>query len=584
MWVAAVLILSAQGRVALAVTQDHSLTYSSTAGMFEDMYDYFKYSPAYLPSFQKNAFWGQFSNLEDAGDQQINNNSNGSQYYLLGGQMDLMGAGRAGFLLDWNGASTPQNNVTDFTGASATGASEHTSVAYTSSDGYTIDGRSEKYGRAKRIDNQADYDVYAAYGLGNIAGFDLGAAVRGTWWDENPTYDPFLMTSANSAGYTFDGSAYARTYNTVTGALTSTYDRSQTGSLDYSSSNWQVILGGRSKNLLPNLDLVANIAPIFSSISNKLTADYSENYDFQPSGPVSTISNTTHISGAEVHATGLSNGYYTDMAPAAGVGVLVNARGDYTLTPSITLTGEAGFQTQPMTISDSDKQDYASDHKVQTQTGTSLLVYDDATTYSDKYTGTISDSFTYAKVRAQLASGKNWKLGAGLNYSYRYYKIDRKEQYTNQEVITQSGQANPHDNYVSTTNQLGGAVDEVWEYDDATIELPLGLVFNVLNNLPIRLGVIHSIDYQVTTNTFNMTAQNNISNTTVRGDGTVTSSVQSSNRADEDNVSSYSITHTNTFYYGASWSPYANVQIDFTGFATDVLALTNYRLSFSLYF
>lgn len=64
--------------------QDQSFTYTSTAGMFEDMYDFFKYSPAYLPSFKKNSFWGQLSNLESQYDY-LYVDSPDDDYYLLGG-------------------------------------------------------------------------------------------------------------------------------------------------------------------------------------------------------------------------------------------------------------------------------------------------------------------------------------------------------------------------------------------------------------------------------------------------------------------------------------------------------------------
>jgi len=584
---ALLLVTGSLTTTAFAITQDHSFTYTSTAGMFEDTYDFFKASPAYLPSFQKNVFWGQLSNLENSSDYQINNGSNGSNYYLLGGQMDLMGAGRGGFMLDWHG-TTSSNSVTDFTGNNGSGLSEHTNVAYTTSDGFTIDGRSEKYGRAKQVDNQADYDVYAAYGLGNIAGFDFGAAVRGSWWDSNPTYDPFSGAGTNDLGYTFDGSAYARTYNVVTGALTNTYDRSQTGSLDYSSSNWRVILGGRAKNLLPNLDLVVNIAPIMNTITNKFTADYSENYDFQPGGPLSTQSTTAHSSGAEINATadyGLTNGHTVPMYPGSGVGVLANVRGDYTLTPSVTLTGEAGFSTQPMTISDDAKLDYNIDYSTRAQTGTSLLAWDNAYSKSDKFSGTVSNSLTYVKLRSQLASGKNWKLGAGINYAYSFYKNDVKEKYSGQRVYTQSGDATLHNNYVETVTDEGFKAEDVTEYDDSIVELPLGLVFNFLDTLPVRFGVIHTIDYSVTTKTHNVSARTPSTNTTVYADGVVNSQVSDTTQnSDESNTSTYGITHSNTFFYGASWWPYNNVQIDFTGFATNVLALTNYKLSFNLYF
>ncbi|NTV53464.1 MAG: hypothetical protein HGA76_10700, partial [Candidatus Firestonebacteria bacterium] len=588
---ALLLVTGSLGTTAFAITMDHSFTYTSTAGMFEDMYDFFKYSPAYIPSFQKNVFWGQFSNLENVSDYQINNyttnaGSYNSNYYLLGGQMDLMGAGRGGLMLDWNGRSQSQS-VTDFNGNPGTGFQESTVVNYTTSDGHTIDGKSETYGRAKQINNQAGYDVYAAYGLGGIAGIDLGAAVRGTNWDANPTYDPFWGGSSASVGYTFDGAARVRTYNLLSGATTSTFDRTQTGSLDYANTNWRLILAGRAKNLVPYLDLVANLGPIINSNTNKIKADRADSYDYQPGGPTSTKSLTENITGAEVFATadyGFTGGNSVPMLPGSGLGVLANVRGDYSLTPSITLIGEAGMITQPMTLSSDAKLDYAYNYNTKNQAGSNLLGYDDTYNEHYKYSGTIANGQTYAKLRSQLASGKNWKLGAGLNYTYSYYKSDLKKTYNAQEVYTSSGNPVPGNNYVQTVNYQGYEEKDIYEMVDSTVELPLGLVFNFLDNLPVRFGVKHAISYTATSNSTEVTSRTPQNSNTVYGDGATANSVSGTSTTDGDNESVYNITHRNSFFYGASWWRYSNVQIDFTGFAGNVLALTNYQLSFNLYF
>ena len=86
-------ILSGTITTACFAHQDNSFTFTSTAGMFEDVYDLFKASPAYLPSFERSTLWGQLSNLQNQNDLMFMDptwTSVSNNYYLLVGQLNIL--------------------------------------------------------------------------------------------------------------------------------------------------------------------------------------------------------------------------------------------------------------------------------------------------------------------------------------------------------------------------------------------------------------------------------------------------------------------------------------------------------------
>jgi hypothetical protein len=580
--------------VSMANTQTRSFTSTSTAGMFEDMYDYFRLNPAYLPSFKKNSFWGQLSNLENSADKQFTNGISGSSYYLLGGQIDALGLGRTGLMFDWYGAtaSQPTRDYNYGTSSANNGFQESTVVGYLSSSGSgVIDTKTESYSHTKRVYNYSQNDVYLPYGLGGILGMDLGLALRGYWWSVNPTYDPYAGTAYGSptgetVGYTFDENTYVRQYNLLSNALVNEFTRTSTGSLDYGYGNWSLTLGGRSKDLMQNLDLLVSVAPVLVVQGNKLKAERVDRYDYQPGNP-SLVSNetiTNRLEGCEPNAniSGTTSTLYPITYPGSGFGVQAGARAEYLYTPSINLIGTVNFSVLPLTLADAKQDTTFLDVKNQTLGGL-LRVTDANNVTNDKYEGKTNSGSLYTQLRSQFLA-KGWKLGLGVNYINSWSTSDISQTQTYNGVTRVSGTGNPSTDYTATTTS-GFISKKKTETYTTEIDLPIGVVFNLLETLPLRFGAQHAIVYSVSNASTEITSRTPTVTQTNYADGSSSSSAPViGTNTDETSSSSISVTHTNYFYYGMSWWPYKDVQIDFTGFANTVLTLSNYYLSFNFYF
>jgi hypothetical protein len=188
----------------------------------------------------------------------------------------------------------------------------------------------------------------------------------------------------------------------------------------------------------------------------------------------------------------------------------------------------------------------------------------------------------YGSLRLQYLA-KGWKLGLGLNAiaSATYNEVTTKYELNN--VTTVSGTPAPATDSVATRNYGYTSLAKT-DNITSTIELPIGLVLNMLENLPIRFGMKHSIIHTQTSSRTEVTARTPDTTRTVYGDGHITNSVPAAvTGTDERNISNYSVSHSNSWYYGLSWLPYKDVQIDVTGFYYP-MSLANYQLSFNLYF
>lgn len=550
--------------------QDQSFTYTSTAGMFEDMYDFFKYSPAYLPSFKKNSFWGQLSNLESQYDY-LYADSPDDDYYLLGGQMDL-GVGRLGVMFDWDGYQSGQG-ATNYNGYSSTGFVESTQVDYRISSGSTvIDSKTEAYSHVKRNSDSLSNDVYIPFGIGGVAGLDLGAAVRGEWWANGYTYDPWVGSYGN-VGYTFDEDTYVRNYNLLTGNMTDEFTRKMSGNFGYSSENWRLILGARTnKSLISSLDLVLNLAPIFAFNNNKYKAEKNDFWNFD-TATLSTRRTDTTYEGINTNV-----GMYV----SSGIGVEANLRAEFQMTSAVNLIGEGGIEIVPQTLGDNKRDDRIQD--VQTQgIGGLTWVRDQNDFTHSKYFGTTGDGNAYAKIRAQMQA-QGWKLALGLNYTNNWQNREITTVQEVNNVLQVSGTGSTATDYTQTVTSAYEYKDK-YDYLNTYVELPIGLVLNLIENLPIRFGAIHTIQFASETGTREVTSRTPATTVTNYADGSSTTMITApGNNQDERNYSNYWNDHWNNFYYGVSWWPYKDMQIDITGFGQDILVLNNYRLSFNFYF
>ncbi len=566
-------ILSGTLTAACFAHQDNSFTFTSTAGMFEDVYDLFKASPAYLPSFERSTLWGQLSNLQNQNDLMFMDptwTSVSNNYYLLGGQLNILGLGRGGGMVDWFGASVPQA-VTDYNGNTASGRAESTEVASRDLDSDGIyDFREEIYGKIEKIDHNYSTDIYVAFGMGGLFGMDLGAGVRADWDSHQPSYNPCDTANpffSSLTNHSFNEEAWERQYDlTNNNAELYRWDRMGTGSLNYGTATWRLILAGRSKSLMPNLDLVVNAGPVLRIATNEYEYEYTEDQDSAPSDPATGNNKSFTESGMEAG---------TDVYPGSGIGFLANARADYTLAENLLLTAQLGYTLIPYSISDA---------KLERNTWElNRAMQRDEQTTGENYTyeGDVGYSLAEVKLRAQYTA-QGWKLGMGINASTSSdtREVTTKYEYSKTDIDSNTG--DPSTDYTQTITDGRESITKSTDITD-TLELPVGLVLNIVNKLPIRFGAKHIIKRKSETDTYEVTSRTPRTTHTVYGDGVVDNTVADISEYSHWTGSSLTVTHQNVFYYGLTWWPFEDLQIDVANFAYTAF-LYEYNVSITFHF
>lgn len=542
--------------------------------MFEDMYDYFKASPAYMPSFEKSAFWGQLSNLINHGDQIFDNDA--SDAYLVGGQTPV-GPGRLGLMLDWYSNEDPRYNQI-YNGYGHYGFGEGTYEQYLDRDNDEIlDARRETYGCSDYTDKEASMDVYAAYALGGFMGFDLGAGVRGVWSAENPTYwDSPLFGYKDS----FVLNSYNRQYDLATGRLLYDWSEQSSGSYTDGSGIWALILGARSKSLLPGLDLVANLAPVLYSWNNKVDWNYTSFTNYDPAN-VDDYSITRSYQG-------IDDDFGADH-PLTGssLGVYANVRGDYALTPGVLLTAELGGLTIGWNPKDEKAESTAS-----TIRRTNALIGGvptvQTTTSDEVNTTTLEEKggigAAYLNLRAQFPAN-GWRLGLGLNTSVAGSNNEVMKTYSSNETV----RWNPNDGTPAsggtTVTTYSEQVKHTYDGIANVLELPVGIIVDLLSNLQLQLGAKHTIEVSSLTEKTNLVSQSMETAVYTADNGYSFTNIDPPSGFVDTNETEYSVEQYTSLYYGVTWRPYEQVQIDFAGFGDDnLLDLDNWRLSVNIYF
>ncbi|MCK5219244.1 hypothetical protein KAR10_06975, partial [bacterium] len=454
------------------------------------------------------------------------------------------------------------------------GFGDSTEVEYRDVDDDGIyDLKAERYGRIEGIDHSYTNDIYLAFGMRGLYGFDLGGVVRADWESHRPTFNPH-------SGDSFDLEAWEREYAIISNNEIFRFDQTQTGSLDYGISTWRILGAARSKSLMPNLEVVANIGPIIQFGYNEYEYEKVENTDTVPGNPslISDLAYTYKESGIEPDAI-LDSGI--NAYPGNGFGGLVDVRMDYTLQKNVIVTAKAGYEFISRDVSE--KEQLRSTWKRSRLTNGAWLEVDETNTAdNDIYEGDLKSTFAALSLRAQyLFEGWKLALGAGASSSGFSSEITRTNQYASTQVV--SGTGDPLANFTAITTG-GSTVIEKNEMDTDTFEFPAGLVLELLDNLVFRFGVKHSITVQehstseeVLTRTPTTTATTNGNNETTH---TVVDVIGASDAIHESTVT---VMHTNHFHYGASWWPFPQVQIDIASYY-NVLRLDNYRLSMSFHF
>ncbi len=522
--------------------QDRSFTNINSAGMFEDVYDLFKYSPAYLPSFQKAALWTQLSNLFNTSDDLMD--GSGTSYLVFGGQMNLMDLGRAGMLLDWDSDSTPQG-VTDNNSQSDSGFVSSTEVDYldTNSDGI-IDVRAERIADIEKIYNYLGNDIYLVYGIGDFMGLDAGASFRAFWRSYNSTYNPWNSSLSLNENYE------EHTYDLTTNTETSRDGYTRTGNLDYGYARYDLTVGGRSQTLLSGFDLVANLGFILNPHGNDYEYIYERNMD-------SDLSTTGELY-EKYSETGIEpdSGYY----PGTGLGGLIDLRSDYQWNKQVKIIGEASYEIISCGITDA-KQEREDIYRNTYMSGLDLYTDEIVDTESDTYEGSVTDSLLDLRVRG-IYQGEGWRLGMGIKASSDTSTTECTTTTTYSNINTTSGRPVAVNNSTVTTVSSEKS-DYTYRSNVDTLSFPVGLQIDILKNMPIYFGAEHRITITEDSNSNEVTERTQETTTTVSGDGTSTSTITDiSNAIDARADSTVTTNHATYYYYGLTWWPMENIQID----------------------
>jgi len=549
---------------AAAVMNTYSFTARSTQGMFEDTYDFFRYSPVYMNGFKKNAFWGQLANLENYGTDQVFS-STGTNYYTLAGQMDT-GLGRAGLALDWDSDSSPNP-----------GFVENTYNTYVAAGGL-LTSRQENHWSYDRTNNSFNTDIYAAYGLGTLVGFDLGAAVRAQINSYNSTYNPnWSHLTESSFTYKFN----AKTYDLITGALTQQSEASSSGSFNYGDTELEVTVGAGMNDLLPGWGLIANVRPYLVSYGNDLKWEMT--------------SNTTNAmtGGQDYVRTQRQEGYLTGYGsfPGTDLGIVVDVRADYAVSQDILFTGIASVDTRGGKYSDPKFTSYINDiHNYQEIDGTYGLVNRQSNVTTDNvaaYEGKRGTLDFELHTRLQFLA-KGWKMGLGLvGMSKASSNSNTRKQTDNTTTVYNSGTPNPYNN---TTTVATSSYTRKYEYETVTnsLELPMAVVINLAKSLNLNLGVQHTVSATTSTETIQYTDRTPTTTQVTRGDGTVeaptvTAPAPANPNNDATRTSTFRVQHSNDFTYGATWFYNEQVQFDVMGFS-NLTNLSGWRVALNIYF
>jgi len=554
--------------------QDRSFTNINSAGMFEDVYDFFKLSPAYLSSFEKTTLWTQLSNLYDTGDDLFDDT--GNSYLLLGGQTDLMGLGRIGVMVDWYSQITPKSvqDANGFPSPSSTGHASSTKIDYldTNSDSI-IDNKIVSTAEIEKYDNFMNKEIYAAYGMGGFMGFDVGVSIRADLSGYSPSWNDWNGDVSLNEKYE------SRTTNLLSNTDTSltTYERS--GKLEYGESTYELAVGARSKKLISNLDLVANLGFILNPVSNDYEYTYEQTIDADLSNPDTKIYNKTSEIGIEPDATDPATeeeSYY----PGTGMGGLAEVRGDYQLTSNIVVIGEAAFGYVGRGVTDEEQKRESIDRKV-TMPGLDIYTDETANSTTDTYEGDVTDMAAGVSLRA-IYQGEGWRLGMGLRAGTNSTVSEITTTSETNNVVTVAGRATPSANSVATTTSSLTSITKSRSVYNA-IEIPVGLQIDILKNLPIYFGSSHVVYFRESTSSYEVTSRSLPTTTTVLGDGTTSTTTNDVSAIEASNDSDLTSNHYTDFHYGLTWWPKENIQIDMK----NVYRLDYWRdfeLSFTLHF
>jgi len=213
-----------------------------------------------------------------------------------------------------------------------------------------------------------------------------------------------------------------------------------------------------------------------------------------------------------------------------------------------------------------------------------LDTYTDETIASatDTYEGDVTDMNLGVQLRA-IYQGEGWRLGMGLRGSSDSSISEITTKTENNDVVTVAGRPVAANNYVDTTTSSLTSVVTNRSVSEI-IEIPVGLQIDILKNLPIYFGAAHRVTFTESTTSYEVTERSLASTTRVRGDGSSsTTATQLIDSQEAYNDSGLTSVHNTYYYYGLTWWPKENIQIDIKNiYRWDYWR--DYELSFTLHF
>jgi len=431
----------------------------------------------------------------------------------------------------------------------------------------------------KRLENpskktqQASGDLYLAYGMGLMGTLDLGLGLRYSWTNYDPTY--FYNNPYGTSYGSFNREGNEDQWDMLTGQKIYSFAEKGTGSLSYGSSDLRIILSGQTK--VSDINLLLNVAPLLMFHSNKLDWHYSRSADLQPNQPNSS---TTFL-GYDVTGFDPNSGE----EPGTAFGVDAEVRGDYQLNPSMQLTGWLGLETYGWNTKDGKYTNQYTNDAVSPYFNVVPLSQETKfnSTTTQKWEDNGSNTDIHARARVILPAN-GWRIGLGVNAGTSTYK-NEKTMTGDYSGNTRYANTNPVNSDDYTASQTwNNKVKYTSESTTDTIEFPIGVIFDILKNLNLQVGAKHTWNISSSTSTTEVQNQTLGTTQTNYDDGHSTSAVNTLiSGYNAIRTSTITQSHSNSLYYGITWWPFEQVQVDVTGF-NQILSLSNYYISMSFYF
>jgi len=511
----------------------NSFRNQSTAGLLEDNLDLMLgrwgfLDPARIDLIDGKYLYTNLANIYNKNEEQFNPSDAGT--YVVGGTSDIFGYGKLGLLYSRNYRMETDSQAVE--NVTLTDIDPGTNPGY--------DFRETEKGEYQRQEQEGKTDYFLGWAK-QVNDMRLGLAFKRT-----------------AESYKED---YFETYdmleqNIITGQTISTGVGNDTGSYaEIESQNW--IGTSLWKPMNDKMDLSLRLAIGMGGVETIDEYDYIYN-EARPGGDsygeTQDWNNDIKYSGTAFSGGGAYVYKWTDD---------VNTRFDLQFThigyTAEDATWEGAYHEQSVSLS----SDY----------------------YTNSYTEAVTGEYTQNQIDFRMVNTAKLEkavFAIGLGFTTSGLEITETSDRAEREVFThrEFNNANLPASYDSTLSW-----GEAWEYKTTEsgylLSLPVGVEFNLTDNIVFRLGADHHIsNFDFTDNETLTGGSEMVTIVSRHGDGTTTTAYDPNPL---DDVTGESLTHkeaySHTNYtYGAGWKVTPNLQLDFMGFA-QLNDLTNWKLS-----